>query len=83
MFQNLAEPRATGGMFGSYALITVDQGKVTVVDAGTPIRTLGVFDPPIAELTPDQVAMYTQRPAIYPADVNLTPDFPTAASMIA
>jgi len=83
VFQNLAEPRATGGMFGSYALIKVDQGKVTVVDAGTPIRTLGVFNPPIAELTPDQVAMYTHRPAIYPADVNLTPDFPTAAAMIA
>src|SRR5664279_2402709 len=27
--------------------------------------------------------MYTERPAIYPADVNLTPDFPTAAAMIA
>ena len=26
VFQNLAEPRATGGMFGSYALIHVDQG---------------------------------------------------------
>src|SRR5664279_680541 len=83
VFQNLAEPRATGGMFGSYALITVDKGKVSVVDNGTPIRTLEVFNPPIAQLTPDQVAMYTERPAIYPADVNLSPDFPTAAAMIA
>ncbi len=83
VFQNLAEPRATGGMFGSYALIHVDQGKVSVVDNGTPIRTLGVFNPPITELSPEQVAMYTQRPAIYPADVNLSPDFPTAAALIA
>src|SRR5664279_4762866 len=70
VFQNLAEPRATGGMFGSYALIKVDQGKVTVVDAGTPIRTLGVFNPPIAELAPEQRALYGELPATFPADVK-------------
>ncbi len=41
VFQNLAEPRATGGMFGSFAVVHTDQGKVTVLDEGTPTRTLG------------------------------------------
>ncbi len=81
VFQNLAEPRATGGIFGSFAVVHVDRGKVTVVDEGTPARTLGVFDPPIAQLSADQRALYTDRPAVYPGDVNLTPDFPFAAEL--
>ncbi len=81
VFQNLAEPRATGGIFGSFAVVHVDRGKVTVVDEGTPARTLGVFDPPVAQLSADQLALYTDRPAVYPGDVNLTPDFPLAAKL--
>ncbi len=81
--QNLAEPRATGGIFGSFAVIHVDKGKITVVDKGTPTRTLGVFDPPVAQLSADQRALYTNRPVIFPADVNLTPDFAVAARLFA
>ncbi len=83
VFQNLAEPRATGGMFGSFAVIHVDKGKITVVDEGTPTRTLGVFDPPIAKLSADQRALYTNRPVVFPADVNFTPDFAVAAELFA
>ena len=83
VFQNLAEARATGGMFGSFALVHVDNGKITVADNGTPTRTLGVFDPPIGPLSADQRALYGDLPGTFPADVNLSPDFPFAASTFA
>ena len=83
VFQNLAEPRATGGIFGSFAVVHVDQGKVTVLDEGTPARTLGVFDPPVEQLSAEQLRLHTARPAVYPADVNLTPDFAVAADLFA
>ncbi len=83
VFQNLAEPRATGGIFGSFAAVHVDQGKVTVLDEGTPARTLGVFDPPVVQLSPEQIRLHTERPAVYPADVNFTPDFAVAADLFA
>ena len=40
-FQNLAEPRATGGIFGSCALIRTDRGTISIVDHGAASRTLG------------------------------------------
>jgi len=40
-FQNLAEPRATGGILGSYAPIRTDSGKISIVDHGAASRTLG------------------------------------------
>jgi Protein of unknown function (DUF4012) len=82
VFQNLAEPRATGGIFGSYALVHADNGKISIAH-GTPTRNLGSFDPPIVELSHQQLALYTPVMAQYPADVNLTPDFPTAAALFA
>jgi hypothetical protein len=83
VFQNLAEPRATGGIFGSFALIQADQGKVTILQQGAGWRTLGFFDPPVAELTENQQHLYSELMAQYPQDVNFTPDFATAAPLFA
>lgn len=82
VFQNLAEARATGGIFGSFAVVRVDDGKVSIVDQGA-TRTLQMFDPPIAQLDSKTTKLYSDLMAIFPADVNLTPDFPTAASLFA
>src|SRR5664279_257448 len=83
VFQNLAEPRATGGIFGSFALIQADHGKVTILQQGASSRTLGFFDPPVAELTENQKHLYSELMAQYPQDVNFTPDFATAAPLFA
>lgn len=83
VFQNLAEARATGGIFGSYAAVRVDHGHITVVDQGAASRTLGSFDPPITQLDAKTVKTYSNLLAMFPQDVNLTPDFPTAASLFA
>lgn len=82
LFQNNAEIRATGGMPGAYIVVHADDGAVTISDQGTAARNLKTFDPPAQKLELDQLMLYTDRPAVFPADVNLTPDFPTAASLM-
>jgi hypothetical protein len=77
--QNLAELRATGGMFGSYAMIRAEGGRVSMEQQGTS-ASLRYFTPPIS-LDPAMRALYTDLPGTYPADVNLTPHFPTAATL--
>ncbi|WBB68968.1 DUF4012 domain-containing protein [Micromonospora sp. WMMD812] len=77
--QNPAELRATGGMFGAYALIEAENGRVRMGRQGSS-ASLGQFNPPLP-LTKEVRALWTDLPGIYPADVNLTPHFPTAAAL--
>ncbi|MEU4715364.1 DUF4012 domain-containing protein [Micromonospora purpureochromogenes] len=79
--QNPAELRATGGMWGAYAVIRADGGRVEIVTQGSAGVDLRRFDPPVATLPDEMRRLYTDLPAIYPADVNLTPHFPTAAKL--
>nr|WP_245724556.1 DUF4012 domain-containing protein [Micromonospora citrea] len=77
--QNPAELRATGGMIGAYALIHADGGRVRMGRQGTS-SALGQFEPPLK--VPAEVRrLWADLPGIYPADVNLTPHFPTAAAL--
>jgi hypothetical protein len=80
VFQNLAEARATGGMPGAFVVVSANAGAIRIVDEGTAID-LGNFDRPVLPLGPDVLSLYTDRPGVFPADVNLTPDFPTAAAL--
>ncbi|MFG1608612.1 DUF4012 domain-containing protein [Actinoplanes sp. NPDC049265] len=82
LFQNNAEVRATGGMPGAYIVVHADAGAVTITDQGTAASDLKTFSPPVQTLSLDQQSLYTDRPAVFPADVNLTPDYPTAASLM-
>jgi hypothetical protein len=81
LFQNLAEARSTGGMFGSYAVMTVDDGKITVGGQGATQRTIDRFDAPVAPISPDELQMYGENIATISMDVNFTPDFPRAAEL--
>lgn len=77
--QNPAELRATGGMIGAYAVIHADAGRVRMGRQGTS-SALGRFQPPLK--VPAEVRrLWADLPGIYPADVNLTPHFPTAAAL--
>ncbi|BCL17715.1 DUF4012 domain-containing protein [Micromonospora sagamiensis] len=78
--QNLAELRATGGMFGAYAVVRAEQGRVRLVRQGT-AGQLGHFLPPLPGVSREMRGLYTDLPGIWPADVNLTPHFPTAAAL--
>jgi hypothetical protein len=81
LFQNSAEARATGGMPGAYIVIAADKGAVRIVDQGAAADAIRSFPSPVLPLTADQQALYTNRLGLFPADVNLTPDFPTAARL--
>ena len=83
VFQNPAELRATGGIFGSFAVVTADKGKISIQEQGASSRILGYFDPPVAKLTKNEINLYSQLMAQYPQDVNFTPDYPTAAPLFA
>ena len=82
-FQNPAELRATGGIFGSFAVLSADHGKLTITDQGAASRTLGTFDPGLTDIGSNERALYGDVMAQYPQDVNFTPDFPTAAMLFA
>ena len=72
-----------GGIFGSFALIKADQGAISILDQGSSFRTMGSFDTPVAELTDNEIDLYSELMAQWPQDVNFTPDFPTAAPLFA
>lgn len=78
LVQNNAESRATGGIPGALAVLTVDKGKLKL-EAQTSAAALGTFVPPIAVDT-EQQAIYSARVGKFMQDVNLTPDFPTTAN---
>lgn len=83
VFQNLAEARSTGGIFGSYAVVTVTDGKVVIAGQGAASRSLGPFNAPVEELGAAATGLYSDLMATDPQDVNFTPDFPTAAALFA
>ncbi len=78
LVQNSAEVRATGGIAGALAVLTVDDGRISLTDQGS-ASEMGRFSPPL-EVDPEQEQIYSFRMASFMQSVNLTPDFPTAAS---
>jgi len=78
LIQNNAESRASGGIPGALAVLTVSDGKLTL-GAQESAASIGATSPPV-QTDPAQVSIYSSRLGKYMQDVNLTPDFPTAAS---
>ncbi|MEV0570093.1 DUF4012 domain-containing protein [Dactylosporangium sp. NPDC050588] len=81
LFQNLAEVRATGGMPGAFVVLRVDKGAITIARQGAAATDIREFAAPVLPLDADQEDLHTDRLGRFPADVNLTPDFPTAAAL--
>jgi hypothetical protein len=79
LLQNLAESRSTGGMFGAYAVLRADSGRLTLLAHGAS-GDLGTFARPVLPVSADDEAIYSDRLGMFPADANLTPDFPSAAT---
>lgn len=78
MIQNSAEVRASGGIPGALAILTLDKGKLTLGPQSS-AGDVGVMSP-IVSVDPAQQQIYSRRIGKFLQDVNLTPDFPTAAS---
>ncbi|MGW0505936.1 DUF4012 domain-containing protein [Micromonospora sp. NPDC003241] len=77
--QNSAELRSTGGMFGAYAVIRANKGRIEMGDQGAS-SGMGMFAKPL-KVPAEQRVLWGELPGMYPADVNLSPHFPTAAAL--
>ncbi|WP_240793074.1 DUF4012 domain-containing protein [Arthrobacter crystallopoietes] len=78
LVQNNAEVRATGGIPGALVVLKTSDGQIEFTDHSS-ASALGRFKPPF-EVDEEQERIYTTRLGGYMQNVNLTPDFPTAAS---
>ncbi len=78
--QNLAEARPTGGIVGSWALLEVDGGAVSLLETGAN-DDLESLRGRLPELPEEVLALYGQDLALSP-NVNLVPDFPVAAGLL-
>lgn len=78
MIQNNAEARASGGIPGALAVLTINNGKLSL-SAQSSASDVGIMSP-VLTVDPQQQQIYSTRLGKYMQDVNLTPDFPTAAS---
>lgn len=75
--QNNAEVRSSGGIPGALAVLNVDNGKLTL-GAQSSATELGVMSPPVP-VALEQQQIFSSRLGKFMQDVNLTPDFPSAA----
>ncbi|MGZ5328466.1 MAG: DUF4012 domain-containing protein [Actinomycetota bacterium] len=78
-----AEARGTGGIWGAWSIITVDDGRFTFSDF-QPIQRLPDLAPDeVPEPNPDYGTNYDQYGgAGFWRNMNLTPDFPSAARAV-
>ncbi|BCW72570.1 DUF4012 domain-containing protein [Arthrobacter sp. NicSoilB8] len=78
MIQNNSEARASGGIPGALAILTLDKGKLTLGRQSS-AGDVGIMSP-VLPVDEEQQQIYSERLGKYMQDVNLTPDFPTAAA---
>ncbi|GGR93790.1 hypothetical protein GCM10010169_42760 [Micromonospora fulviviridis] len=77
--QNPAELRATGGMFGAHAVLRAEGGRIRMSGQAS-ASSLRSFTPPLP-VSQEMRRLWKDLPGTFPADVNLSPDFPTAAAL--
>ncbi len=75
LIQSNAEIRSTGGISGSYAILSANNGKLSMGFQGS-IQDLRPAEKPVVPLTADELRVYSQALVSDIRDVNLTPDFP-------
>ena len=79
--QNNAETRSTGGLPGSLIMLNASDGKVTL-GAQRAVDDFDVLSKPVLPLTTEERALYGDNLGENIRDMNLTPDWPRAASLM-
>lgn len=79
---NNAELRAGGGIPGALAVLTVDDGAVSL-ERQASTADVPPFAEPVLPLDPGVEQLFTDRVGRYVQDTPLTPDFPTTAELTA
>jgi hypothetical protein len=83
MLQNPAEARGSGGLFSAFAIVEVDDGKPTIVEAATRKAALDELDIPYARVAADDTAALWGADLEEWASFNQSLDFPTVAELAA
>lgn len=76
-FQNSAEARGTGGIIGAFAILKLDQGKISVEQVGSNYILQHQREIPI-KMPQEFVNIYRSDPAIW-MNSNMSPHFPYGA----
>ena len=80
MVQNNAEIRSTGGIAGSFSILTAKNGKLSMGFQGS-IQDLRPLDKPILPLTKSEQAVFSNDLGTNLLDANFTPDFPRTGQL--
>jgi len=80
-FQNSSELRPTGGFWGSYGILKIDQGKIVSLVTDDiyhlDVNLIGQATP----AAPSAIAKYLKTPQWFLRDANWSPHFPEAAEL--
>jgi hypothetical protein len=82
LIQNNAEVRSTGGISGSFAILTAKQGKISMGFQGS-IHDLLPFSKPVVPMTKNERGVFPPTLVTDIRDVNATPDFPRTGQIAA
>lgn len=80
IFENNAEIRATGGLPGSWALITAEDGQLEMAEQGS-ATDFEQYSEPIGDITPAELDLYGAEMGRFFQNPSFTPDFPRAAEV--
>ncbi len=83
MLQNPAEARGSGGLFSAFAIVEVDDGKPTIVEAATRKSALDELDIPAGRAAAEDTAALWGADLAEWASFNQSLDFPTVAGLAA
>lgn len=78
LFQNNAEIRATGGLPGAWAVLEVEDGKISLGEQGSG-ASMGDLPKEVTAITPEERDLFDVGLVRDFRNINFTPDFPRAA----
>ncbi len=83
LFQNPMELRPTGGFIGSYALLTLDRGKINQLLIDDIYNPDGRLDEREVQVpVPEPIQTFLNEDSLRLRNANWSPDFPTSAKTI-
>ncbi|KQX74264.1 DUF4012 domain-containing protein [Aeromicrobium sp. Root472D3] len=80
IFQNNAEIRATGGLPGAYAVLDVNDGKISLGEQGSG-ASMGDLPYEATPISQEETDLFDTKLVSDFRDINFTPDFPRAAEI--
>lgn len=72
MVQNNVELRATGGIPGSWGVLTVTDGHLSISDFASVNK---YWNSPVTDITAEEKSLFSDKLVRFQQDVNFTPDF--------